>query len=101
MVLIDPFPPQQQKIVSPNPAPLQGGNVGHIHHEDCSSSTIVFVCNQVITLVNRAKTHETPLEKNTNGIGGSTDKPSSSTTPPTFDPLQIEKTIFDSVFSST
>jgi hypothetical protein len=38
-ILINPFLVQQQKMVAQNPTPLQGGNAGHPHHGDASSSS--------------------------------------------------------------
>jgi hypothetical protein len=38
VVLTDPFPVQQQKMVAQNLASPQGGNAGHSHHGDASSS---------------------------------------------------------------
>jgi len=89
VVLTNPFPTQQQKIIAQNPTPPQGSNVGHPHHGDVSSSTQVFVCKETISLMNRPKTYDTPPDGNANGNGGALDKPSTSTTPPPSLPLQI------------
>jgi hypothetical protein len=55
VVLTDPFPPQQQQMVAQTPSPLQGGNIGHSHHGDASSSTTqVFMCKEMVSLMNQS-----------------------------------------------
>jgi hypothetical protein len=95
-VLTNPFLIQQQQMVAQNPAPPQGGNAGHPHHEDASSSTAqVLMCNGIVSLTTRAKTYDTPPDNHANG--GATDNPSTSTPPPSSTPLQIERHVVDSV----
>jgi hypothetical protein len=49
VVLIEPFPTQQQKMFAQNPAPLQGGNTGHSNHGDSSSRVSqVFMCKEIV-----------------------------------------------------
>jgi len=81
-------------MVTENIASLQGGNVGHPHHGDSSTSTHVFMSNETVSLTTRAKTSETSLENNVNG--GTMGKLCTSTTPLS-SPLQIEQPIYDSM----
>jgi hypothetical protein len=47
-------PVQQKKIVAKTPAPLQGGNICHYHHEDASSSSYkVNMFKAVNTMINK------------------------------------------------
>jgi hypothetical protein len=63
-VLTDPFPPQQQQMVAQTPAPPQGGNTGHSHHGDASSSTAqVFMCKEMVSLMTRELRLMTLLHK--------------------------------------
>jgi hypothetical protein len=78
VVLTDPFPPQQQQMVAQTPSPPQGGNRGHSHHGNASSSiSQVFMCKEVVSLMTKDKTYDTPLENHANGVA--TDNPSMST----------------------
>jgi hypothetical protein len=101
VVLTNPFPPQQQQMVSQNPAPLQEGNAGHPPQGDASSSAHqpeqVFMF-KMIDLTNRAKNYDVVPDNTT--PGGDNDKASTSfVSPPLSDSLQIENPTFDSVFS--
>ena len=93
-VLMDPFPPQQQQMISQNHVPFQGG---HTCHVDASTSThVLMMANETIDLMTREKTYNTNLDKQSNG--------STSSLPSTTSPLvsngslQIDKPIFDNVF---
>jgi len=89
-MLTDPFPTQQQQMVAQNHAPLQGGNSSHFHHGDAYSSiTQVFMCKETIIIMTRAKTYDIPPEKHV--VGGVIDNPSTSTPPPSFAPLKIDR----------
>jgi hypothetical protein len=82
IVLNETFPTHQQQMVAQNHAPPQGGDVGHSHHGDASSSVAkVFMCKDTVSLMTKSKTYDTPPKKHANG--GATDKPSPST-PPSF-----------------
>jgi hypothetical protein len=94
-VLTDPFPTHQQQMVGKNLSPLQGGNIGHSHHGDASSSVSqVFMCKDMVRIMTREKTYDTPLDNHANG--GVTYKPSTST-PPYSTPLHIENLVVESV----
>ena len=53
------------------------------------------MCKEIVSLMTKAKTYDTPLENHANG--GATDNPSTSTPPPSFAPLHIERPIANSV----
>jgi hypothetical protein len=77
-------------MVAQNLAPPQGGNTSHPHQGYASLSAIVFICNDKVSLTTRAKTYDTPLEKNSHENGGATHNLFVSTTPPPSGPLSIE-----------
>jgi hypothetical protein len=94
-MLPNPFPTQQQQMVAQNPSPPQGGNIGRSHHGDASSSaTQVFMCKEMVSLINISKNYDTHLENHANG--GATNNTSIST-PPSSTPLQIESPVIASV----
>lgn len=75
--------------------PLQWGNAGHSHHEDASSSVYeVYMFNEV-NVMNQENTYGTPPGDQSNGKD--INQPSTSTYPPSSNPLQIENPIFDAV----
>ena len=56
-VLTDPFPPQKQQLVTQNPAPSQGGEIGHA--DDSTSIHVLMMANETVTLMTQAKTYDT------------------------------------------
>ena len=58
VVLMDPFPPQHQQLVTQNPAPSQGGKVGH--GDASPSSHVLMMANESVALTTQVKTYDTP-----------------------------------------
>jgi hypothetical protein len=51
---------QQQHLVAQNPCPPQGGNTGHSHHGDASTSTSEVYMFKTINVTNQENTYDTP-----------------------------------------
>jgi hypothetical protein len=88
-------PVQQQHSVAQNPVPPQGGDPGHSHHGDASTSASEVYMFKTVNVTTRANTYDTPPGDKPNGKA--VDQPSNSTPPPSSNPLQIEKPISDAV----
>jgi hypothetical protein len=98
VVLTNPFPTHQQQMVTKTLPLRKGENAGHSHHGDASSSVAqVFMCKDTVRLMTRAKNYDTPPYNHANG--GDTDKPSTSTPPPSSAPLHIERLVAESMLS--
>ena len=93
MVIKDPFPSQQQQMITQNPSPSQGGQTGHAYSS--SSTHVLMMANETITLMTQAKTYDTTPNPQTHG--------STSSLPSTTSPfvsngsLRIENSISDNV----
>jgi hypothetical protein len=88
-------PVQQQHLVVKNPAPLQGGNIGHSHHGYASTSAFEVYMFKMIYVTTQENTYDTPPSHQPKGKV--VDQPSSSTPPPYSIPLQTTKPISDVV----
>jgi hypothetical protein len=86
-------PVQQQHLVAQNPVPLQGGDPGHSHHGDASTSASEVYMFKMVNVTTHENTYDTPPGDKTKGKV--VDQPSNSTPPPSSNPLQIEKPISD------
>jgi hypothetical protein len=86
---------QQQHLVVQNLVPLQGGDPGHSHHGDTSTSASEVYMFKMVNVTTRENTYDAPLGDQTKGKV--VYQPSNSTPPPSSNPLQIDKIIFDAV----
>jgi hypothetical protein len=91
-------PVQQQHLVEKNHDPPQGGDLGHSHHGDASTSASEVYIFKMVNVMTQENTYKTPLGDKTKG--NVLDHPSTSTPPPYSNPLHIEKPIFDVVLCS-
>ena len=92
-VLIDTFPPQQQQIISQNPVPSQGGQIGHV--DASTSAHVLMMANETVSMTTRAKMYNTNPNKQYNG---NTYSLRSTTSPPVSNgSLQIGKPISNNV----
>jgi hypothetical protein len=86
---------QLQHLVVKNPTPPQGGNAGHSHHVDASSSPFEVYMFKVVNVMTRENTYDTPPSDQTKGKV--INQPSTSTPHPSSNPLQIENPFSDAV----
>jgi hypothetical protein len=89
---------QQQHLVAKNHVPPQGGNVGHSYHEHTSTSASKVYMFKTVNVITRENTYDTPLGDHANG--NTINQPSTSTPPPSSNPLNIENPISDLVLRS-
>jgi hypothetical protein len=89
---------QQQNLLAQNPAPPQGGNTSHSHHGNASTSAYEVYMFKVLNVTTRTNTYDTPLGDQTKGK--IVNQPSTSTPPPSSNPLHIEKPTSDAVLRS-
>jgi hypothetical protein len=89
-------PVQQQHLVAQNLVPLQGGDAGHSHHGDASSSASKVYMFKIVNVTTQANTYDNP--PGDQAKEKVVDQPSTSTPPPSSNPLHIENPISDAVF---
>jgi hypothetical protein len=94
----DTSQPVQQHLLSQNISPPQGGNAGHSHHGDASLSASQVYMFNTFNVTTRENTYDTLPSDNTKGKV--VYQPSTSTSPPYSNPLQIEKPISNAVLRS-
>jgi hypothetical protein len=84
---------QQQHLVSWNHVPPRGRDPSHSHHGYASTSTYEVYMSKTVNVTTHANTYDTPPGDKTKGMV--VEQPSNSTPPPSSNPLQIEKSIFN------
>jgi hypothetical protein len=89
VVLMDPFPPQHQQLVTQNHAPSEGWKADH--GDVSTSSHVLMMANESVSLRTQAKTYDTPPDKLANKSASSQ---LSTTFPPIFNgSFEIQKPI--------